>query len=376
MINKKIIILLIIYVIISIFFTENKEKFTNTLLNNEFKCYNKNNLKIITDEKLYEKCGIKYGDSFLLNLSNHLMKGNSLISDNTNATLDKNKVVKFEKGSIDSGVTIFLLPPIDGNKKNGDLILYGDQVVFSLDDKYDLVGSINKGGKKRRGRNLQFISGVEKPSTFYLRPEIINAKQVEGKHGKYIKQSDNFVIAYEGENKPRKGCGWYGCRVAIFKSNYIRFDHGQENPPSFRFKKIITTCDIRNDDYILGKTKEINGKKHFECVSIDGFNCSNNCNLKTKSNLKNFNKPLICNSQTDSIGNNTNLCNLAYDKFKINEQNNVHVTTPPDQTLESTPPDQTLESTPPPEKYDMLYILIGIGITVVIIFFVIYFFIV
>ena len=157
--------------------------------------------------------------------------------------------------------------PVGGNKKDGDIIKYGDKVVITQTSENNNTSNCgwygcrvaSMEGKTASDSYMKFGHGNEKPQSFYIRPPINDTKR----DGQAVNYDDNIIISQTSENSKTDNCGWYGCRVASVqgtkeKDSYMSFEHGGDNPKEFYLRKKVSSETInssRDFNEIMGLKK-------------------------------------------------------------------------------------------------------------------------
>lgn len=99
------------------------------------------------------------------------------------------------------------------SNKNLDCpIKYGDRVVLALTPQSANTSNCGFYGCRVANvvnQNLSFDHGGKKPFSFYLRPPINGPK----KNGDYIQFGDGVILAQTSQSANTSDCGFYGCRV-------------------------------------------------------------------------------------------------------------------------------------------------------------------
>ena len=209
--------------------------------------------KKISDDKssiTQKDCRIRYGDRVVIAKSSENNK-----TDNCGwygcrvAKMDKDKPYKMLlKHGYGAPNGFYFRAPVSGNKKDGDIIKYDDQIVIAYSKEKDdssncgwygcRVASID--GKTASDSYMKFGHGDKSPQPFYIRPPINGDK----KSGEAVNYDDNIIIAKSSENNKTENCGWYGCRVASISGtkasdSYMSFEHGGNKPTQFYLRKMV-----------------------------------------------------------------------------------------------------------------------------------------
>ena len=202
------------------------------------------------DTQPEKDCRIRYGDRVVIAKSSENNK-----TDNCGwygcrvAKLENDKPYKMllQHGN-EAPNGFYFRSPVGGNKKDGDIINYGDKVVIAQSSKNENTSNCgwygcrvaSMEGKTASDSYMKFGHGNDKPQSFYIRPPINDTKR----DGQPVNYDDNIIISKSSENSKTDNCGWYGCRVASVegtkeKDSYMSFKHGGDNPTQFYLRKMV-----------------------------------------------------------------------------------------------------------------------------------------
>ena len=250
---------------------------------------------LITIENNKVECPLQYGDKIILAYSSNTNNTNNCglygcrVASIQGTGLKDKRNLEFGHGGLNP-ISFYLRPPVDGTKKNGDYIQFGDGIVLAYSNNNGNTNNCGYYGcrvattSNKNGRKIpvRFNHGGKNPKVFYILP----MKDSKNKNGQLIHYNDEIILSL-GTNS--NNCGYGGCRVLQMYDNKLGYvNHGNKVKKGFYLRKIIgETCKL--DKEIIKK----NGSFKITKLVI---RCSNKFELsinKQKFESSDSTKPMI-----------------------------------------------------------------------------------